>query len=159
MKNNRLNIKHIRLCLIFAVTLRLNSRLRQMEDYHNLFLKQFRNYGFISETAEKDLLPKVERVHRTKGHRIIREGQLATSLFIVESGMVRSFYQKGKSEITIWFAYEGQKAVSISSLFANKPSRETVECVEDCNLLCISNRDLQELYGKYECMKQLGERW
>lgn len=96
-----------------------------MEDYHSLFLEQFRNYGFVSEAAEKDLLSRVSRVHRTKGHQIIREGQVATSFFIVESGMLHSFYQKGKSEITIWFAYEGQKAVSISSLFDNKPSRKT----------------------------------
>ena len=72
--------------------------------------------------------------------------------------MVRSFYQKGKTEITIWFAYEGQKAVSISSLFTGKPSRETVECVEDCDLLCISNKDLQELYSRYECMNTIGRR-
>ncbi len=129
-----------------------------MEDYHSLFLEQFRNYGFISKAAEEDLLSKVKRVHRTKGHQIIREGQVATSLFIVESGMVRSFYQKEKSEITIWFAYEGQKAVSISSLFDNKPSRETVECIEDCDLLYISNKDLQELYGKYECMNTIGRK-
>lgn len=72
--------------------------------------------------------------------------------------MVRSFYKKGKTEITIWFAYEGQTAVSMSSLFDSKPSRETVECVENCDLLCISNKDLQELYGKYECMNTIGRK-
>lgn len=121
-------------------------------------MERIRNYGSISEAAEKDLLSRVSRVHRMKGRRIIHEGQVATSFFIVEKGMVRSFYQKGKKEITIWFAYEGQNAVSISSLFAGKPSRETVECVEDCDLLCISNKDLQELYGKYECMNTIGRR-
>lgn len=129
-----------------------------MENYHNLFLEHIRNYGPISEAAEKDLLSKVNRIHRSKGHRIIREGQIATSFFIVENGMLRSFYRKGNSEITIWFAYEGQAAVSISSLFNNKPSRETVESVEDCDFLCISNRDLQELYSKYECMNTIGRK-
>lgn len=129
-----------------------------MEDYNNLFLEQIWNYGSLTEAAEKDLLSRVSRVHRMKGHRIIRKGQVATSFFIVEKGMVRSFYQKEKTEITIWFAYEGQKAVSISSLFDNKPSRETVECVEDCDLLCISNKDLQELYSRYECMNTIGRK-
>ena len=58
-----------------------------MEDYHNLFLEQIRNYGSLTEAAERDLLSRVSRVHRTKGHRIIREGQVATSFFIVEMAM------------------------------------------------------------------------
>ncbi len=129
-----------------------------MEDAYHIFLEQIKSYGFVSELAERDLLSRVSRIHRSKGHRIIREGQLATSFFIVESGMVRSFFRKAKAEITVWFAYEGQKAVSISSLFDNKPSRETVECIEECDLLCISNKDLQELYQKYECMNTIGRK-
>lgn len=129
-----------------------------MENAYHIFLEQIKSYGFVSEPAERDLLSRVSRIHRSKGHRIIREGQMATSFFIVESGMVRSFFRKAKAEITVWFAYEGQKAVSISSLFDNKPSRETVECIEECDLLCISNKDLQELYQKYECMNTIGRK-
>ena len=129
-----------------------------MENDYYAFMERIRAYGYVSEAAEKDLLSRVSLMHWEKGHRIIRKGQVATSLFIIKKGMVRSFYQKGITEITIWFAYEGQIAVSISSLFYGKPSHETVECVEDCDLFCISNKDLQELYARYECMNTIGRR-
>ena len=122
------------------------------------FLEQLKYYGFISEAAQQDILSKVCCVHRSKGHRIIRDGQMATDFFIVEKGMVRAFLKRESTDTTLWFAYEAQKAVSISSLFANKPSHETVECIEDCDLLYISNRDLQELYHQYECMNTIGRK-
>ena len=130
-------------------------RLEEWRHQH-LFLKRIKRYGSISKAAEKELLSKVSRVHYLKGHQVIREGQVATSFFLVESGMLRSFYRKGNREITTWLAYEGQIAASISSLFENKPSHETMECIEDCNLLCISNKDLQELYRQYECLNTIG---
>lgn len=129
-----------------------------MKDTYQTFLEQIRFYGHITEMAELDLISRIAHINRSKGDRIIREGQVASSFFIVKSGMVRSYFRKGDSEVTVWFAYECQKAVSISSLFDNKPSRETVECIEDCELLCISNKDLRELYHKYECMNTIGRK-
>lgn len=125
---------------------------------NTIFVEQFKHYGNISIEAELDLLSRIRHCHHHKGDKIIREGQITTSFFIIEHGMVRSFYRKGASEITNWFAYDGQKAVSIASLFDNKPSHETVECVEESDLLYISNKDLLELYAKYECLNTIGRK-
>lgn len=117
-----------------------------------------KSYGPIPEAAESDILSHVSRLHRAKGQRIIREGQVATSFFVVEHGMVRSFCQKKQAEVTLWFAYEGQIAVAISSFYLGNPSRETVECLEDCDLLSISGTDLQSLYAKHESLNTIGRR-
>ncbi len=72
--------------------------------------------------------------------------------------MVRAYYKKGNAEITSWFAYEGQIAVSLAALSTGKPSYETVECIENCELLSISNNNLQALYQKHECLNTIGRK-
>lgn len=125
---------------------------------NNIFVEKMKSYGTMTAEAEKDLLSRVRRVSKAKGERIVREGQVVTSFFFVEKGMVRSFYKRKDTETTNWFAYEGQVAVSIAALAEGKPSRETVECIEDCTLLGISISDLQELYRRHECMNTIGRR-
>lgn len=128
------------------------------KDYHSIFINHLKSYGHISEAAEKDLFSKINPIHCVKGHHIIKEGQIESSFFIVQSGMVRSYYHRNERETTIWFAYEGQSAVACSSLFDNRPSLETVECVEECDLIGIPNRELRELYNKHQCMNTIGRK-
>lgn len=128
-----------------------------MENDYHAFMERIRAYGYVSEAAEKDLLSRVSLMHWEKGIGLSEKDrwqQVCLSL----KGYGALILSKGITEITIWFAYEGQIAVSISSLFYGKPSHETVECVEDCDLFCISNKDLQELYARYECMNTIGRR-
>lgn len=123
-----------------------------------LFLSYIGKYGYINAEATEELLSRINCVNFEKGHKIIRHGQIATSFFFVVNGMVRAYYSKGDKEVTSWFAYEGQAAVAISSLFDNQPSHETVECIEDCELFYITNNDLKDLFRKYECMNTIGRK-
>ncbi len=122
------------------------------------FVNFMKRYGDITPEAEKDLRERVQSLQRTKGQTIIRIGQRATGFFYIEEGMVRSYYQYGSKQVTIWFSAENDTAASISSIFNDQPSCETVECIEDCRFLYITNRDLQDLYRKYECMNTIGRR-
>ena len=124
----------------------------------NIFLATLCHYGRMTSEAEQEILSRITIVHRPKGYEIIRKGQVVSSFFIVKQGMVRAYYKKGSAEITSWFAYEGQIAVSLAALSTGKPSYETVECIEDCELLSISNNDLQSLYQKHECLNTIGRK-
>lgn len=124
----------------------------------DLYIDFMRRYGTLTAEAEADLRSRVQALQRVKGQTIIRTGQVASSCFLVEQGMVRSYYQHGSKQVTIWFAGECDFAASISSLYNDQPSCETVECIEDCRFLYITNRDMQELCRLYECINTINRK-
>ncbi|WP_195597074.1 Crp/Fnr family transcriptional regulator [Bacteroides cellulosilyticus] len=126
--------------------------------YTNLFIERLRTYGSLSKNAERDLLERVRLISKKKGCLIVKEGQTIPSFFIIRKGLIRSFYKKGEQEVTIWFGYEEQNFATITSFFENKPSRETIECLEDCEFYCISGTDLNELYDKHSDLGVIGRK-
>lgn len=118
----------------------------------DLYVDFMRRYGTLTVEAEADLRGRVQALQRTKGQTIIRTGQVASSFFLVEKGMVRSYYQHNNKEITIWFAAENDIA---ASTFNGEPSYETVECIEDCRFLYITNHDMEDLCRRYECINTI----
>lgn len=119
------------------------------------FVNFMKRYGDITPEAEKDLRERVQSLQRAKGQTIIRTGQVASSCFLVESGMVRSYYQHGDKQVTIWFAAEKDFAAAASSLFNDQPSCETVECIEDSRFLYVTSRNVENLCRRYECINTI----
>ncbi len=124
----------------------------------NLFIRRLKMYGYLSGEAEKELEAKIQTISKKKGSCIIKEGQLVPSFFIIEKGIIRSYYQKEGQEITIWFGYEGHNFASIESYFNNKPSRETIQCLENCEFQYITGKDLDELYQKHNDINTIGRK-
>lgn len=124
----------------------------------DLYVDFMRRYGTLTAEAEADLRGRVQALQRAKGQTIIRTGQVASSFFLEEKGVVRSYYPYDDKQITIWFACENDSAVSTSSLFNDQPSCETVECIEDCRFLYITNRDFRDLRNKYDCVNTISRK-
>lgn len=82
-----------------------------------IFIEQLKKYGRMTPEAEQDLLGMVHKVHKKKGEQIVRQQQVATSFYIIEKGLVRSYNVINNKENTIWFAYEGQIAVASKCRF------------------------------------------
>lgn len=115
-------------------------------------------YGSLSNEAEKDLEAKVQFISKKKGSYIIKEGQIVPSFFVIEKGMIRSFFKRSGQEITAWFGYEGQQFAAITSFFDNKPAHETIECLEDCEFQFITGKDMTELYRKHNDLNTIGRK-
>ena len=69
--------------------------------------------------------------------------------------MVRSYYQHGDKQVTIWFAAEKDFAAAASSLYNDQPSCETVECIEDSRFLYVTSRNVENLCRRYECINTI----
>jgi CRP-like cAMP-binding protein len=126
------------------------------QDY--LLINKLKSYGFISKEAESEIRTMIKTMTKKKGSVIIKKGQIVTSFFVIEKGLIRSFYKKEEQEITIWFGYEGLPFSASSSAFNNKPSRETIECLEDCVFQYISGKEMEELYHKYNEINTIGKK-
>ncbi|GAB3924780.1 Crp/Fnr family transcriptional regulator [Larkinella terrae] len=91
-----------------------------------------------------------------KGTHLVSIGEVADKLFYIGQGLVRSYYYVEGKEVTSWIAAEGDIALSTYSFFKQVPSSESLELLEDSQLLFISYPDLQRLYYKHPITNMIG---
>ena len=77
---------------------------------------------------------------------LTEEGKIARELYFIINGLVRLYYTKDGEEITGFIFREGLFASSYDSFLRQAPSIQTLETLEDCDLLVISHNRLQQLY-------------
>ena len=108
----------------------------------------------ISKELEKEILATSKEFSVSKNTILIKEGERCRNLFFIKKGLLRG-YDEGK-EITHWFAKEEEFGTSFYSFITNEPSPETIETLEDCELVQISHNDLQNLYSNFKETERIG---
>jgi CRP-like cAMP-binding protein len=122
----------------------------------NPLIEKFKEYGSITPEIESELTTKIKCGIKKKGDFFLRQGQIVSSLFILETGLVRSFYIKNDREINSWFGFENIILGSILPLFYKIPSVENIQFLEESTLYYIESNDLNEMYRKYNQMNTIG---
>lgn len=107
----------------------------------------FQKYKLIPSDMEL-LYPCLERVVFDKKDILLAEGQLDRYVWFVEQGIVRSFILREAREFTLFFAAEGDAALSSPSLAQVSPAQYALEAVEDSVLWRVSRLDLANLMDK-----------
>ena len=120
-----------------------------------LFLKK---YGALSSEAESEINRRSQFIAKQKNDFFLRQGQIASSLLILDKGLIRAFFVKDGKEYNTWLAIEDTLIGSILPLYANKPSFENIQFLEDSSGYMISISDLNELYKKYPEMETIGRK-
>ncbi|WP_147206368.1 Crp/Fnr family transcriptional regulator [Segetibacter aerophilus] len=82
-----------------------------------------------------------------KKTRLAEEGKIAKELYYIVKGLVRLYYTKNGEEITGYIFREGLFASSYESFLRQVPSIQTLEALEDCDLLVINYKTLEKLYN------------
>jgi len=78
------------------------------------------------------LLDKIIVKEMPSGTTLLSEGDIATKLFLVINGCLRTYFIKESGiEITSQFFIEGQMVSSFESAMTGAPSRQYIEAVED----------------------------
>lgn len=119
------------------------------------FLKKF---GTINTEIEQELEVKVHCKVYQKDSFFVKQGQIISSLFIIEKGLVRSFYIKDGKEINDWFVFENTPLGATMPLFFNRPLLQNIQFLETSTIYYISNIDLNTCYNKYNQMNTIGRR-
>ncbi|HEV7333276.1 MAG TPA: Crp/Fnr family transcriptional regulator [Flavisolibacter sp.] len=103
---------------------------------------------FVSFTGkEKQVLEDAFTFRQVpKKFVLTEEGKIARELYFIVKGLVRLYYTKDGEEITGFIFREGLFASSYDSFLRQAPSNQTLETLEDCDLLVISYNRLQQLY-------------
>jgi CRP-like cAMP-binding protein len=102
-------------------------------------------FNILSEDSLHSFFTKMSPVKIPKGSYLIKENTIATYLYFIESGMLRSYYFANNKEVTISFSFSGDFITSMASFIKQGPGYENIEALEDCELYQIHYKDLQSL--------------
>ena len=82
---------------------------------------------------------------RKKGEHLIRQGEVAKKLYFLEKGSCRSYTLKDGKDITTWFTLEQEFITPFTSFFPQQPSYESIELLEDSQLVGFDHHRFQHL--------------
>jgi HlyB family type I secretion system ABC transporter len=122
------------------------------------FLYQFSNFGRLPTPVLRGVIDKLKPVTVEKGNLIIREGDGAGPLYILQKGRARAFSGVDGAERNLAFYREGDFFGELSILNGS-PRAASVEAFTGCELLSLEPQSVRELRRRFpEFDKLLGER-
>lgn len=124
----------------------------------NPLIAELKKYGNISPELEDELNSCIKIFQRKKGDFLLKQGQIKSSLFVIEYGLVRVFFKKGDKEVNTWFGMENELMGSILPIYSNRPSFEYIQILEDSIIYSISTDDLNDMYKSYPELNLIGRK-
>jgi CRP-like cAMP-binding protein len=115
-----------------------------MDSLFQPFLDHFSKNLPLSDQTKVEIGSHLKILNLNKKHILIQENQRHDFAYFVIKGAVRSFYLKDGTEVNTWFALENDMVGSLQN-FNDKPSRETIELVENCTLIAINIKKIKPL--------------
>jgi len=108
-------------------------------------LREVAIFGGLSEDTLAFVLDRATRVNIAAGAEFMAEGEMGKSFFVLESGRVH-VHKDADGDAIILCEFGPGAAFGEMSLLAVRPRSATIEALEDCTAIEISNRSLFELY-------------
>jgi len=124
----------------------------------NPLIDQLKKYGALSEQAEEEIACRTHYFQKKKCHFFLKEGQHASSYFVLDKGLVRAYFIRNEKEINSWFGEEGQIYYSIIPVYTNEPSFENLQFLEDSEVYALNTNDLNDLYKKFPELNIIGRK-
>jgi CRP-like cAMP-binding protein len=122
----------------------------------SLLLEHLSKIISISKNLEEEINSISKEVTVVKNSMLVNHKERCRHIFFIKKGLMRAYYYDEGKEITNWFAQEEEFATSFYSFITNEPSAETIETLEDCELIQIAHSDLQNLYKKFPETERIG---
>jgi HlyB family type I secretion system ABC transporter len=122
------------------------------------FLYQFSNFGRLPTLALRSMMDKLTPIGVSKGQLIIRQGDDAGPMYVLEKGRARAFAGANGREINLAFYREGDFFGELSILNGS-PRAASIEAFTDCQLLALEPQSVRDLRTRFpEFDKLLTER-
>jgi CRP-like cAMP-binding protein len=122
------------------------------------FVSYIRNRVTISDKDLGMVLSSFGTRKVSKSRLLIKEGQVVADYYFVLSGGFRICYRHGDKQITSWVALENTFFSDLESLNTNKPSRFSIQAIEDTEILCIGKSDMSLLYKTCPPWQEFGRK-
>lgn len=115
----------------------------------NMVIRLLEQYGYISPLCKEGLLSHITTQTVEKGEILLEKGELSSNFYVLESGLVRGFYEQNNHEFDTWYAFDHSLLFSTYQLYKSKASLESVQCIESCVIHAIPNQVLFQFCTEY----------
>src|SRR5438874_3434546 len=112
------------------------------------FLYEFSNFGRLPTPALRGMIEKLQRVQIQKGNLIIKEGDAAGPMYILEKGRARAFTRNNGAVRNLAFYRDGDFFGELSILNGSRRAA-SVEAFSDCELLALDPDAVRSLKQSY----------
>ena len=107
--------------------------------------------------ASKEALTSIGVTRKFDRKQLILKPQsVCNYVYFVESGLLRTFYEKDGRDVTDWLSPENSFSCSILSFINRIPDRRGIEAIEDSQVFALRYEDLNNLYNQYHEIERLG---
>lgn len=113
----------------------------------------FEQYGKISKEGSAQLSSKLKANSVKKGELLLTYGQVCKEIFFITKGCLRLYYISDGVEITVWFSFEDNSAIELSSFLSGNPTEYFIEAIEDTEYLSLDKTELLNLYVHFPEME------
>jgi CRP-like cAMP-binding protein len=94
--------------------------------------------------------------HFAKGQTVLRTHSVCNHVYFIESGLLRTYYQKEGKDVTDWLSPENTFSCSILSFINRLPDRRGIEALEDTGAWGLQYDELNQLYDQHHTIERLG---
>jgi CRP-like cAMP-binding protein len=123
---------------------------------HSDLLKLF-NYFTILDSEEEELFRQLFKPAVLKKNEFfLKSGDFNNKIAFIKKGLVRYFVLKEGEEATLEFTKEGEFIAEYQSFINRQESTQTIQAIEDCELLTVSYDGLQQIYNSTKSGNLLG---
>ena len=105
-------------------------------------LKSF--FPNLEEESLDAFMKHASYLKSTKGAKLISEGKRHRYFYLILKGGVKSYYSKESREVCTWFAFKNEVIGTITT-YEGLPSKETIELLEDSELIKFNIEKIKEL--------------
>ncbi|TYB74496.1 Crp/Fnr family transcriptional regulator [Bizionia gelidisalsuginis] len=114
---------------------------------NNIELTNFIKKNITIEDEDlKIVLSYFKTIKKSKNEILLSTGKISQVSYFVKKGCLRLFFidDNGK-DVTRYIAFENQFATELVSFITNEPAQETIQVIENSELLYISHDDFRHL--------------
>jgi CRP-like cAMP-binding protein len=122
----------------------------------NRLYEYIQRFAVISQQEFEIINELVEQKRYEKKVTLTPKGQVESCLYMVNTGLIRKYFYKGKNEMITQIAREGDMICSSVSFLTQESSEYVVETLEPSTVFAISYASMQKLYGMGHKMERLG---
>ena len=114
---------------------------------HTELLTVFKQIAKLDKQEEKLFCELFKPQNLKKGDYFLKSGENNNSVGFLKKGLVRYFVYKNDEESTLEFTKEGEFIAEYQSFVNRGISVQSIQAIEDCELLVISHKDLQRIFS------------
>jgi len=129
-----------------------------MQTAPDIFLQSVRSVDPGLTDAELEAFAsRVTTQELKKKEFFLHSGKVQKAIGFISTGLVRSFFIDDEgNERTIGFYAEGDYATHYPAFIVQKPSRYSIQCLEETTFVCLSYADMQSIYRQSPAFERYG---